>query len=486
MGTTLFLTNIIGYICIAQEKFVLMRLNSAILAFKKKTPLSKNPLSNAMKNGISYYKKTNSEYCWVKLDQKIKIIIRSFFNLTMISKTYYRKWLSAILFSLLILIGHFSSAQTVQDIFNAPTWDVNSLTGEELTNYGIIQSSYPDSNIIPIQIENLANSQSEGELLVTVDGEDCGTSLFKAKHTEYVSENDFFWYAELVPLDSCSCQYGYLLLRSQDGAKFGMLKTEETLYQIHDLTNGKNVLTKKIRTSENPDRCATDVGVPQVQDGPIISGRSGGNCHIRVLMLYTENLELDLVSIKDHASTEIDRLNMAFLNSAIFQNQAKAVLADYTSIDIDETDKKLTQVYNELSNQLEDDNSFAYEQRELAEADIVVLLVDYSLLIPESGVVGVGLPAAGAAEANGYFAIVAGNDHEGTFEHEVGHMLGGLMNRVTQLHLMKIIVARLLQHHPRREVNAVGRILPPHEAIIGNTRSVAAYSAEIKHVVGVL
>lgn len=349
----------------------------------------------------------------------------------MISKTYHLKWIQTILLLPLFLISHFCVAQSVQDIFTTPSWEVSSLTGDELTRYGIIQSNHPDSNIIPIQIENLANIQLEGELLLSIDGEDCGSSLFKAKHTEYVSESDYLWYAELESIDTCSCLYGYLLIRSTGGEKFGMIKMENTLYRIEDLTNGKNVLTRKVFTSENPDRCGEGLITPpaanEVNDlyqNETVSDRSGGNCDITVLMLYTENLELDLGSIGNHANTEIDRLNMAFLNSGISQNGAKVFLQNKKTIDIDETGKKLTEVYVELRNQLEDNTSPAYMSRESVGADIVMLMVDYSLLIPESGVVGMGLPPAGLAGPNGYFAVVAGNDHEGTFEHEFGHLLG--------------------------------------------------------------
>ncbi|MEM7040267.1 MAG: hypothetical protein AAF570_25085, partial [Bacteroidota bacterium] len=233
-----------------------------------------------------------------------------------------------------------------------------------------------------IDVSTLANSLQNRALRIDL-GEGCGIQTLQATTIEFVSESNYFIYAEFEDLVSCEpCDRGWLMFEVKDGEKFGTLKLSGNVYQIEDL-GGRNVLLQQQPAESNPPEGGR-IGPKSIEttasEMPDLSGLSGmktqmGNCDVRVLFLFTEAASNQLADVAHQARRYIAIANIALANSGINASQLRFVLAEaLTHNGVNETNQTIE---NSLSGVRNDFS--AQTLRNTHDADIVCLVTDHTI-----------------------------------------------------------------------------------------------------------
>ena len=313
----------------------------------------------------------------------------------------------------------FCTISAQSNLFQTGSWSVSSLNHDQLLRYNKATALAPSDQIYPITIGDLGHSQEGGRIKAVLPGTSCGELVFRAKYSEYQSETDYVWYAEIETGGSTDCLDGYLYIRSMDGKRLGEVRVEENYYMIEDF-GGVNALVKAPPPAE-PEVCGGAILPDEDLNGDEEEGvqeRSNWNCNVRVLVLYTPSAGNRVNNIEGRAASAIDITNQAFRNSGIASSQLTLILAAVEEIGIDETDRTVTNTLLQVAA-----NPIARSRRDIHEADLVILLVDKSIMQSEDNAAGAAFLGPSNNFAYGVSRVL--NINNGfVFSHEIGHLFG--------------------------------------------------------------
>ncbi len=310
-----------------------------------------------------------------------------------------------------------------QSVIYSDNWDISDLTTAQTVRYNKILNFVAEDKILPIGIDSLSFVENN-RISIDIPISTCDNTTFKGKRIEYSSEEDYEWYGELEYEDTstCTCRYGYLLLLSKDGEKFGQIKLEEEFYTITDLGEGKWVLVQE-PADEGPLPYEAQNLPVGVQDSTFVSTRSEGNCTVKVLVLYTPAADERMASMEQLVKSSIAITNQAFRNSAISTCELRLELVAMEEFGLDETAKTFQEVLFEVSSSPSNpDDPDGPARRAFYHADIVVLFVDQYIMDPQESALGVAF--LGPSSTNAYGVVSAPRNNHFVFSHEVGHLLG--------------------------------------------------------------
>jgi Metallo-peptidase family M12 len=238
---------------------------------------------------------------------------------------------------LLQILGFQTSliAQTLSNYIHSREINETQLTESQLLNLGKIQNNLSFVDYDFIQIEDLALFQSGGLVQIYIPESQCQTVVFKAKNVQYFSPNKYSWYGEIEQVDTCSCFEGHLFVLAQDSIKIGYLKIDDVGYTIGDIGGEVNVLgtvdtsyTIELQCSANGEN--EGISSVEAQD-------RGGNCDIRVLILYTPAAADFVPNITATATVDLNMTNQFFRNSGLGKDEINLVLADIVGVDFTES-----------------------------------------------------------------------------------------------------------------------------------------------------
>ena len=317
-------------------------------------------------------------------------------------------------FSLLIVTCQQGVAQST--LFSELPGGTSTLSTLQLGRFNEISGLNQYSELKVIQFNSLATTEQSGDIPINVSNSACGQVVFKAKNVDYHSENDYSWYGEMNPKESCDCKTGRLLLTKSSGELFGELQIGDENYVVEDLGGGKQTLGKV--SNGQVDYCGGAVSNLQADlPNDIDEGRSGISCNIRVLVLGTESAMANAVNNFNGAvNNAINFMNQSLINSQISSVHANFVLAgiESTANYFDETGKTTLQCLNEIRAT----GGQATIRRNAVGADIVVLCLDPDILTPDD--------FAGWGETPGRWVAldIKGPSASKLFAHEIGHNLG--------------------------------------------------------------
>ena len=319
-----------------------------------------------------------------------------------------------------LCVGLVSQLAAQNQLFSTGSWSTQTLTTPQLVRYNKILTTTAANEIHPVVINNLAQSQTGGRVLVNIPDTTCGTLTFRVKHSEYFSESDYVWYAEIEADDSVSCSNGLLLLQSKNGEKFGELKVEHAYYSIEDL-GGVHALVSQPTDTINPKPCGGALTPDSLIGGNEVQPRTNGNCDVRILVLFTPRANAAINNIQNLATSSVNVTNQAFRNSAVTANDLNLVIAGIEEFNFDESQRTFEQAINTVSsfpfiNQLN-------QRRDATDADIVMMLVDNRVMTAD-GVAGIAFLGPNPGAFIGLCRSF-GSNNGFVFSHEVGHLFGG-------------------------------------------------------------
>ena len=325
---------------------------------------------------------------------------------------------------MIFCLAFFNQISAQEKIFETANWTAAELNADQNARYQKMLALGIENQIQFIDIGNLAERQEAGKIKVEIPDQECGEVIYRALSVDYFSEADYTWYGELEPIDSCSCQSGFMLLMSKDNERFGSLKLEEDFYSIEDLSGLKNVLIKadgeEIQTCGVTAETIFENSEADEQESGTL--RSSNNCNVRVLVLFTPAANSFLPNIQNVAQNSIALTNQAFANSGISPHWLYLELAGVEEVNIDETGRTAIDVLSEVRTIGE-----AQGLRNTFNADIVILLADHSIAnfgdnagLAFSSNNGNPTSPSSAYAVVRTFAITNGL----VFSHEIGHLFG--------------------------------------------------------------
>jgi len=327
-----------------------------------------------------------------------------------------------IIFLILILTCDLLFSQ--QNIFSPGSWTVNTLNPNQLTRYNNLLSTVQQSDIYPIEINNISLTQANGFILVNFPDNYCSNSLFRFKYSEYNNENDYILYGETFESeDTCECTNGRITLHSKDGEKFGSMTIEDNYYTIEDLSGSLNLIVKKNPIQNPLEKCGIDSLGGQLNKDKLSSRGEGDNCEVRVLVLYTAAAKFTVTNINNVIQDGITATNIAFKNSKISPSQLSIKLAGIESAESwiyeqNVSDYKFIFDYLKVGagKTMFDNKRMQYD------ADVVIIMFDQ--LVTNNIILG-QVADFGPSFANAIALVDADNSSNGfTFSHEIGHLFG--------------------------------------------------------------
>ncbi len=247
-----------------------------------------------------------------------------------------QSYLCLIITAVLVICGGqiILTAQAQTNFIHPQTINESQLTQTQSSTFQKIKDNANFLQYNFIKIEDLASFQDGGIIKVNISGHQCGTLAFRAKNVQYYSSNKYTWYGEVASGNTCSCSEGQLLIIAQDGNKFGYLKIDDDDYSIDDIGGGVNVLGKVDSSKEFG--CGT-LGESGEITPPETQNRGGGNCDIRVLVLFIPAAASAVTNITATATTDVTLTNQAFRNSGLMQSDINLVLAGVVGVTFTES-----------------------------------------------------------------------------------------------------------------------------------------------------
>lgn len=329
-------------------------------------------------------------------------------------------WRHAVLIFAILLSQKSLIAQT--NLFSESSALAGDLSGEQASRYNKLASLAGASNITLVLVGNLATVQSNGLIRVVLPDQSCDPVYYKVKNIEYHSASDYTWYGEVDADQVDECRTGNMMVIAQNGERFGYLTLEDRFYNIEDLSDGLQALVENPYSTGSFETCGTPTEEEEFTSGGDLGAqdRSGENCDIRILVLFTDRANNTLTNITNIATTAIAQTNQAFQNSGLDPSTVRLVSAGIENFSgYAENSKTFSEVLNEIRT-----NTYVTTRRNATGADLVVLMVDRGVM-NNSSVAGIAYLGAGNPSSG--FAVVQGWGMHGrgfTFAHEVGHNLG--------------------------------------------------------------
>lgn len=327
----------------------------------------------------------------------------------------------AMTFVLSALFFNLVSGQTITSFIQPASVNIGSLTSAQAAEYQKIQN---DSNFLNYQfvdLLNLSTEASDGKLDINVPGYGCGDLIFKSKMVRYTSENEYYWYGEVLPEegDSCSCNSGYLMLIANNLEKHGIMEIDDDNFELFDIGGQVNVLAQEDSTVVNSRVCG-NITSPAITGDDSIEERSGCNT-IDVLVLFTPAANSVPGSNTSKAAKGIEHFNQVLANSHVNNFRANLVgtvgvsFLETSSAGADATALATGTAIFELSPGTRDvtqlRNDFA--------ADIVIMMTNGNY---NSSTTNGAAAAFGPSESMA--AAIVEKDNITTMAHELGHLFG--------------------------------------------------------------
>ncbi len=323
--------------------------------------------------------------------------------------------------------------------------NVQSFNSSQQTRHEKLLNSFASEVIGFITINNLQSSIVNNKINISLPWLSCQNLIFKEKKSEYIDDNNYYWYGSLDnnEEEEIPCSDGSITLMARNGEKFGHLMIDGVSYEIFELGDGIQILTRfKLEIcSENECETPSNINPPPPpppmdttifpleelykQKQKTVTPNSNRvipcepNCEVRILVLWTPAAEQAETNIQNRIALGIVQTNLALENSEVSNNgERRVVLAGSQQIPFNETGVAINDVETIAT------NPFIQGLRAAAQADLVIVLVEDNRYGATTGRVRAVGPSF-----NDAFGIVRTTFATGgryTFVHEVGHFFGGL------------------------------------------------------------
>jgi hypothetical protein len=316
------------------------------------------------------------------------------------------------------------NAQLVPSLIAPSSMTTSQLTSQQLEKYQKALNSGVYDTLQFVEVQNLADTENDGELPVEIQGDKCGEVVFKAKHVEYTSESKYYWYGELLEKDSCDCEEGWIIVISSDGQTYGLVEIGDESYDLIDLGGDVNVLGR-FRDTAFDSYCQTGSSGDAPQDSlhrQSVSDRFNGNCEVDILVLYPDGAESEVADISQAIDKGFSKMREALRNSNILSCDLEINLAGTVKVDFVESQDIFDDVNTLIAGTtilaLPPDGRNVTQLRADFAADLVLMLTS-SNYVDVLGLVNAVGPVADSA-----FTILVANSISGSVSlpHEVAHL----------------------------------------------------------------
>lgn len=249
---------------------------------------------------------------------------------------------------------------------------------------------------------------------------------------EAYENGGYLYVAELVKGGN---QKGTLVLTHNKGQNYGSITFGKRVFTIE--SNGVDddylieVNNKKL---DNEAACGAEL-VPKLEKSESsankntinsLTARNGGNCNVRVLVLFTDNANA-VSNPQQLATTLIAESNSALQNSRIFSNGLRFSLVGTQRIAFNDRGDATARF---LAGR---DNAQVRQLRNQFHADLVIMLTDGNWVSAFGTTFGVSSLNEFNDPVDGYFATVEADAGGFTFAHEIAHNLGARHNTDTRV-----------------------------------------------------
>ena len=246
---------------------------------------------------------------------------------------------------------------------------------------------------------------------------------------EHEDDDNYIWHGDILgEKGNIIGTMSYIVTK---GSKYGTIKLEDKMFRIQDIGSDRNGIGHLQAILEmDEEKLAEQECTAHISDDEEksidMTSTSKQNCSgtpvIKILVLYTQNAQNTGFNPNSEANQGISDLNMAIRNSGITASELTFELAGVVKLNgFSET----SNIQNDRD-RLRDNTNTAQNLRNQYNADLVILYADNS-----------NYTAGGTADINTNanpdlaYGIVKINQSPKTFEHEVGHLLGGRHENAT-------------------------------------------------------
>ena len=337
-----------------------------------------------------------------------------------------------VLYTLPIFFFHlFSGLQSLSaqsSFISTASYGYHDLTSEEQDNYSKISGNSALSSFKFIELADFLSSTANGELTINFPELECSSVTYLARYVKYTDANNYAW-SGYLNAELGSCNKGNFVLANINGQITGMFNIEDNHYFIHDIDNGKYVLTTLLNLEGETRTCAHDTEAISEPDEPSFVPEENPEhrtraCRTKIIVFYDP--DIDYVAAGFPATTQEDFQNvvefqMLLLDIISSGSDIRNVRYDLVAVKpLPETVEPIIQSFTYVSNFR---NSALVQQQKVAhQADIAVLLTAGDT--PNAfGIVYELLPS----NPENAMALVR-LSHEAirrwTFAHEISHLYG--------------------------------------------------------------
>lgn len=319
------------------------------------------------------------------------------------------------------------SAQEQHTVLSVNTDFLPSLLSpESLLKLTRVQANEAYISITPVILNDSSILDRNDELVIELPGSDLSLS-FSAKEVSFSEGEYFHWYGE-----SKNDPNNYILLIKDKKGLYGKIVTKHRSFSIQELLPGLPFLLEYNQVEDGIVECpsAPSEGGGKIQE--LEKNGCAGVTTVRVMVLYTDAADQQVMNISQTAGTMIGSANIAAINSDLdaedirFEGAGVRRLPDFIETDNNNPIDDAIADRNELARIVTDsiDDTFFFDLRNQNEADLVILLVDGNYTLNGGSVYGAAFLQVGNADQAFATVEIDAPTGRNTFAHEVGHLLG--------------------------------------------------------------
>lgn len=330
------------------------------------------------------------------------------------------KLIKPLLVIIIIFIGAAANSQA--GFIEETAIQTNTLTREGQKRIDQISNNPFLRKIYPVRLGSLKKLQKDGAITFSLPGYKAKITAY-SKYVEHENDDNYTWHGDI--LDKVGSIIGTMSYIVDKGSSYGTIKLEGKLFQIEDMgldKNGRDRLhlileMDQEKLAEQSCNVSEPLEDKTLTENTISSKQNcSGSPIVKILVLYTQNAQNTGFNPNSQASLGITDLNQAIRNSGITASQLTFQLAGVIKLNgFTETSN-----INSDRERLRDNTPSAQNLRNHYNADLVVLYAENP-----SYTAGGNADINTNADPTKAYAIVKINQSPKTFEHEVGHLLGG-------------------------------------------------------------
>jgi Metallo-peptidase family M12B Reprolysin-like/Secretion system C-terminal sorting domain len=312
----------------------------------------------------------------------------------------------------------------MQSIISLSNLTEAQLDNSQLAKLNKLKSSQLHDSFLLVEVENLAATQVNSQVRLSLPFLPCPELTFTAVNQQYSSESDYYWYGTINSNIDAPCNGGSITLMAKNGEKFGVIIFDDYSYEFQEIGNGIQAFCRFKIEQVNENQCASDsndvlrqnIATPTPQKET--QNRTlpcQGNCEVRVLVLWTQAAANIEANINNRIALAIAQTNQSYANSLINSSNIRVVLAGSQQVNFVETNEAETDAVTIST------DPTIQALRTTFEADLVVLLTNGSYNAYQGAVSAIGPNFATS------YAIVqtnAATTARFVFTHELGHLFG--------------------------------------------------------------